>query len=237
MDRIDKPTHSGSSFRGARWFQAGVCGALLLWALGSMAETFQNYDQVVASPLPRDVLWHVIARDGKSKNYTDLIPLDGGTVGIAHFATGGLGALYANMDTDKYFAKSRDTMRKQFAADCRPAGKTGNDTGWGCYSKPWWKQGMQNFLHSDDSKDVQHKAWTQLMEPVIKGALNHDWRSERALAIALSIANSLGAAGFSHLANQYGWNAEKTLAAYAQRSDHTQRRKEALDKQFPPTPL
>ncbi len=39
----------------------------------------------------------VIARGGKSKNFTDVIALDGGTVGVAHFAAGGLGALYDSM--------------------------------------------------------------------------------------------------------------------------------------------
>ena len=127
-------------------------------------------------------------------------------------------------------------MRNHFAADCRPEGKKGNDTGWGCYSQSWWKQGMRNFLNSDDSKEVQHRAWAQMMKPVINKALSHSWKSKRELATALSIANSLGARGFSRLANQHGWDAEKTLAAYAQRSAHAQRRKDALDEQFPQMP-
>lgn len=216
-----------------RWCRLCLGCGLALSSIASYGESFHSYDQVAASSLPQNVLWHVIAREGQSKNYTDLIPLDGGTVGIAHFAKGGLGNLYSNMDTEKYFSKSRETMRSHFADDCRPQGKQGNDTGWGCYSKPWWKHGMLEFLRSDDSKAVQHKAWAQMMKPVITNALSHEWQSERQLAIALSIANSLGATGFSRLAEQQAWDAEKTLAAYAQRSDHTKRRKAALDKHFP----
>jgi hypothetical protein len=219
-----------------RWYRFGFGCTLVLCSLTSTAESFQNYDQVAASSFPQNVLWGVIAREGRSKNYTDLIPLDGGTVGIAHFAKGGLGNLYSNMDTERYFSRSRQTMRSNFAADCRPPGRQGNDTGWGCYSKPWWRQGMLDFLNSDNSKAVQHKAWAQMMEPVINDALSHSWQSERQLAIALSIANSLGASGFSQLAEQQGWDAENTLAAYARRSDHTKRRKEALDQHFPKEP-
>lgn len=232
MDNIDMPNPKRLITK-VLWYRFGLGCTIVLWSLTSTAESFQTYDQVATSSLLQNVLWRVIAREGRSKNYTDLIPLDGGTVGIAHFAVGGLGTLYANMDTDKFFSKSQEIMRSHFTADCRPPGKQGNDTGWGCYSKPWWKQGMRNFLNSDSSQDVQHKAWAQMMEPVINNALSHSWQSERQLAIALSIANSLGATGFSRLAKQQGWDAEKTLAAYAQRSAHTQRRKDALDEHFP----
>ncbi|WP_447759608.1 hypothetical protein [Pseudomonas moraviensis] len=215
------------------YLRIGVGGAILVWTMILCAQTFQNYDQVIESLLPKDVLWKVIAREGKSKNYTDFISLDGGTVGIAHFATSGLGALYKNMNTSKYFSKSQEDMLKYFTADCRPEGKHGNDTGWGCYSKQWWNQGMRDFLNSNESRQVQDRAWAQMMQPVITRALSHDWQSERELAIALSIANSLGSSGFSRLADQNAWDAEKVLADYAKRSDHTRRRKEALDEHFP----
>jgi hypothetical protein len=207
--------------------------AAAFWAAMAVCQTFENYEDVAASPLPAKVLWHVIARDGKSKNYTDLIPLDGGTVGIAHFATGGLNALYDTMDTDKYFGKSKGTMRQHYSSACRPPGKKGNDTGWGCYSQKWWEEGMAAFLKSDESRGVQHRAWAQLMQPAIRNVLAHKWQSEREIAIALAIANSLGASGLDQLATKQHWDAENTLDAYAQRSDHTQRRKEALDETFP----
>lgn len=196
-------------------------------------QSFSSYDEVIQSLLPQNVLWHVIARDGKSKNYSDLLPLDGGTVGIAHFAKGGLNALYENMDTNKYFGKDRETMRQHYSKACRPAGKEGDDTGWGCYSQTWWNEGMKKFLEADESKDIQRRAWAQLMTPVIKNALTHTWQSERQLAIALSIANSLGATGFNQLAAKEQWDAEKSLNSYAQISDHAKRRRDALNQTFP----
>ncbi|WP_125829057.1 hypothetical protein [Pseudomonas sp. v388] len=199
----------------------------------SFSQTFSSYEDVALSSLPENVLWHVIARDGKSKNYSDLLPLDGGTVGIAHFAKGGLNALYDNMDTNKYFGKDGATMRQQYSTTCRPAGKKGDDTGWGCYSQKWWNEGMRKFLETNESKDIQHRAWAQLMKPVIKDALAHKWQSGRQLAIALLIANSLGAAGFNRLATKEQWDAEKSLNAYAQTSDHTKRRRDALNQTYP----
>jgi hypothetical protein len=158
----------------SRNMMASLAGlAASLWATVSVCQTFAKYEDVVASPLPQNLLWHVIARDGKSKNYTDLIPLDGGTVGIAHFATGGLNQLYDAMDTDKYLGKPKQTMRQHYSSACRPAGKKGNDTGWGCFSQKWWKDGMTKFLNSAESRDVQHQAWAHLMQPVIKNALLH----------------------------------------------------------------
>lgn len=199
----------------------------------SIGAEFQDYDQVAASRLPDDVLWFIIARNGRSKNYEDLIALDGGTVGIAHFAVGGLEQLYANMDTQKYFSKSQQIMRSNYAAGCRPPGRKGNDTGWGCFSQQWWHQGMRNFLRSRDSKKIQRRAWLQLMKPAINEALNHDWRSDRELAIAISIANSKGTTGLTRLANKHEWDAEKTLEEYGAYSEHTKRRKQALDEMFP----
>jgi hypothetical protein len=175
----------------------------------------------------------VIARDGRSKNYNDLLALDGGTVGIAHFATSGLAPLYDQMDTIKYFGKSEDFMKRDHSAKCRPPGRSGNDTGWGCYSKIWWRDGMQKFLDSKESKEVQDKAWILMMKPVIKTALSHGWNSQRDMAIALSVANSLGETGFIKLAENNDWIAERTISAYAKRSDHTTRRKQALDNFFP----
>lgn len=179
-----------------------------------------------------DVLWKVISREGVSKKYTHIIPLDGGTVGIAHFAVGGLGELYQHMDTQKYFGKSKQEMIDNYSNSCRPFGKSGNDTGWGCYSKPWWREGMERFLNSSESKKVQDKAWFEKMKPVISNALSHGWNTKRQIAIALGIANSKGAGGFNSLATKHNWDPEKTLQAY-NTSDHYQRRVDAINKHFP----
>jgi len=198
--------------------------------------SFSSYTDVVSSEVPATVLQRVIARDGKSKTYTDLLPLDGGTVGIAHFAVGGLSSLYREMDTQRFFAKPADEMIAKYSSGCRPPGKSGNDAGWGCFSQAWWHQGMAAFLSSEDSKTVQNKAWARMMKPTIEAALAHGWTTPRQLGIALSIANSLGSGGFQKLAGSLKWEAEPTLEAYAGRSPHTARRRDALNSVYPATP-
>lgn len=201
----------------------------------ALAQTpvLKTYDEVVASDVPSTVLLRVIARDGKSKSYSDLIPLDGGTVGIAHFAVGGLASLYQEMDTEKFFSKSREDMIAKYSAACRPAGKSGNDTGWGCYSQAWWHKGMTSFLASEDTQSIQNRAWTRLMKRTIDSALAHGWTQPRQLAIALGVSNSLGSGGFQKLAASKAWDAEATLAAYAAASDHKARRRDAIDRVYP----
>ena len=137
---------------------------VVLWIIGALAwaspwqpieaaaaRQYSSYEDVVSSGLPQAVLIKVIARNFKSKTYTQLVPLDGGTVGIANFAAAGLGALYGEMDTQKYFGKSAAEMVTDYSAKCLLSGKRGkNDTGWGCYSKGWWRNGMSRFLASPE---------------------------------------------------------------------------------------
>lgn len=193
----------------------------------------QSYKDALDSGLISKILDKVISREGQSKRYTDVLPLDGGTVGIAHFAVGGLAELYANMDTVKYFGKSKDEMIKNYSTLCRPSGKSGNDTGWGCYSKQWWKEGMTKFVNSGDSKKVQDYTWALKMKPVIEKAISNKWNTQRQIAIALGIANSVGASGFSSLASKNGWDSEKTLKAYTGSNEHRMRREEAINEFFP----
>lgn len=195
--------------------------------------TFKSCNDVVTSDLLSTVLQRVIARDGKSKKYTDLLPLDGGTVGIAHFAVGGLAELYRQMDTEAFFRKSREEMIQNHSAACRPEGKAGNDTGWGCFSQDWWRDGMSAFLASEGNQEAQDRAWTSMMKPVIERALGHGWRDRRSLAIALGVANSVGAGGFTALAEREGWRSEDVLEAYVGTSEHRQRRRQAIDEHFP----
>ena len=194
---------------------------------------YESYDSVVQSGLIGEVLVQVISRAGKSKRYMDLIPLDGGTVGIAHFAVGGLASLYRQMDTEKYFARSKQEMIEKYSSACRPRGKSGNDNGWGCYSKDWWRKGMAEFLSSSDSRAIQNAAWASMMKPVLEKVISKGWTSARQIAIALGIANSMGAGGFEALASRRGWDAEATLRAYVGSNAHRQRREEAINDAFP----
>lgn len=195
--------------------------------------TYGSYAEVAASDVPGTALLKVIARDGKSKRYDDLLPLDGGTVGIAHFAVGGLAPLYRQMDTKKYFNKTPAEMVSGFSAGCRPTGQSGDDTGWGCFSKPWWRDGMKAFLASEESRRVQNDAWTAMMRPVIELALSNGWTDARSIAISLGIANSLGKGGFASLAKRHQWKAEQVLVAYVGSDEHRRRRQQALDANFP----
>lgn len=79
----------------------------------------------------------------------------------------------------------------------------------------WWKEGMEAFLQSPASPAAQDAAWVEMIKPVIENALTHGWTDERRIAIALGIANSVGAAGFASLAGKQAWKAEATLIAYA----------------------
>ncbi len=208
--------------------------ALTIYLINKNKKTMKvtSYEDAEKSGLIGDVLYKVISREGQSKKYTDLIPLDGGTVGIAHYAVGGLAELYSHMDTMKYFGKSQQEMINNYSTKCRPSGKSGNDTGWGCYSQTWWRDGFKKFLASSDSKKIQDKAWSLKMKGAIEKAISKGWNTPRQIAIALGISNSRGTSGFITMATNNNWDAEKTIKAYV-KDDHTQRRKDAIDNFFP----
>jgi hypothetical protein len=219
----------------SRWLVAltSIAGSLTTVTAVAAERTFDSYAAVAESDVPATVLLKVIAREGKSKRYDDLLPLDGGTVGIAHFAVGGLAPLYRHMDTKKYFDKTSGELIHGFSTACRPKGHSGNDTGWGCFSKPWWRNGMKAFLSSEESQQVQNDAWADTMQPVIKLTLSKGWHDARSIAIALGIANSVGRGGFASLAAAQRWNAEQVLDAYVGTNEHRRRRRQALDASFP----
>jgi len=125
-------------------------------------------------------------------------------------------------------------MVSKYSANCRPSGKAGNDTGWGCYTKPWWRDGMDKFLHSPESVEMQNRAWLTMMQPVIEAALRQGWKDPRSLAIALGIANSMGSGGFENLAGEQKWRPERVLSAYVGNDAHRTRRRDALNATFPP---
>ncbi len=178
----------------------------------------------------------VIARGGKSKNFDHLLPLDGGTVGIAHYAARGLNHLYNEMGdelTKKYFGKTVEELKR---IDCRgttPSGK--NDNGTGCYSKDWWKKGMLEFLKDPNTKKIQQDAWNKNYGDKAKeyadGKSGKGWNSERSWAIAAGIKNSTGMSGLrKHGANK---DPEEALVSYAGSNKHRIRRARAINTVFP----
>ncbi|TGR83835.1 hypothetical protein EN866_33730 [Mesorhizobium sp. M2D.F.Ca.ET.223.01.1.1] len=229
--------HGNSKLRLAAVRTTLIASALVATAwcrAEAAAETFDSYAAFAQSSVPQDILWKVLARNGKSKNYTQVFALDGGTVGIANFAVGGLANLYKLMDTQKYFGRSREEMIDNYSDKCRPGKHKGNDTGWGCYSQKWWREGMVQFVNSPESHDIQNKAWLTQMRPTVELALQHGWNDSRSLAIATGVANSIGGGGFSELAKKYGWRAEEVLSGYVGKNDHRKRRRDAINAAFPP---
>lgn len=202
----------GSSFGGP----PGGGGGPMLTSAQSCGDT---------EPAPADwaetTLYHVISKKGKSKKYTDVIALDGGSIGIAHWADSGLHSLYKAMgDTvsQKYFGRSVSQLRsftkqKNHCKGTTPMGE--NDNGTGCYSTGWWKSGMQKFTASPESKRIQTATWmSSKAGPGSAAAKAQGWVTGRQFAIAAGISNSLGVGGFTKLARLAGWDAEKTLLGY-----------------------
>lgn len=157
----------------------------------------------------------VIADHCRSKRYTDMLALDGGTVGIMHFASGSLRTLYRHMDVDRYFGPHGRRIPK------RP------------YGQSWWRAGMRRFLYSRESRMVQQRAWKAYVTPALRAALAHGWSTDRELAIAAGVANSLGPVGFVRLARWRRWNPEDTLRYYAKMTSHKERRRLRINREFP----
>ncbi|MCS6913840.1 MAG: hypothetical protein RMK29_01655 [Myxococcales bacterium] len=197
--------------RRARW-EGGVCG----WGMSMPGFSIAGH-RFTPQWLDR-TLHGVIANRCHSKTYRDLSSLDGGTVGIAHFASGSLRTLYQYFNTARYFGAHARNIPD------RP------------YRFAWWREGMRRFLRSAESRSAQQRAWRAYITPALAAALRHGWQSDRELAIAASVANSLGAWGFQQLAQQNDWDAERTLRSYARLSEHKERRRQRLDREFPLRP-
>lgn len=200
---------------------------LIIYYMSKQIKSYQNitsYKQAKDSGFIIDVLIKVISRDFASKKYTDIISLDGGTVGIAHFAVGGLASLYPFINCQKYFGKSESEMISKYSTLC----KTNS-----CYNLGWWKQGFINFLNSPESKTQQNAAYINKVKGVVEYAIGKGWVTQRQLAIAIGISNSVGESGFKSLAEKNGLDAEKTLTAYVGSDAHRIRRQEAINKNYP----
>lgn len=157
----------------------------------------------------------VIADHCRSKTYRDLYALDGGTVGISHFASGSLRTLHRHMDARRYFGWDAEDIPD------RP------------YRLGWWRAGMRRFLASPEARAVQQRAWRAYITPVLRLALQRGWRTDRHLAIAAGIANSLGPLGFRRLASRAYWLPERTLFSYARLTAHKDRRRLRINREFP----
>jgi hypothetical protein len=164
------------------------------------------------------------------KRWDDVFPLDGGTVGIGHFASDGLPKLYDVM-TDDDVRETGMTVAELKSIDCKSKH---------CYNNiPGWKESMKRFTSNRANQGKQLKAWLNVTalpsEDEIKGfgKRGKRWQNDRGRAIAYGIANSMGAPAMGRLAKRNKLDPEKSLADYRSRSGHNDNRAEKIDKFFP----
>lgn len=171
---------------------------------------------------------HIEGRGCRGKRYTDVIDLDSGTIGIAHFAAGGLGKVYKEMDTEKYFGRSERDMVNNYTD--RKSGASKNQ---------WWLDGFRKWVNDRSNDKVQDRIFREARQKSINYAKEEGgWNTDRQFAIAAGIGNSYGDKGFRDKARRYDWDAEKILNAYVYKfgnefSNHKNKRKKQIDKWFP----
>lgn len=184
----------------------------------------------------RDVLYGVISSENgggtsctnlsgsgcSGKRYTDVLLLDSGTVGIAHFAAGGLCRLYKKIDTYEYFGRSEDDMCDNYAD--RDSGASNND---------WWINGFQRWTSESKNNSVQDQTFAESRQSAVDSAIENGWTTNRQMAIAVGVSNSFGNSGFRTRASNADWNAEELLNWYGSLSEHKNRRKLQINKHFP----
>tara|TARA_R100000900_G_scaffold141983_1_gene123422 strand:+ start:718 stop:1431 length:714 start_codon:yes stop_codon:yes gene_type:complete len=159
---------------------------------------------------------------GSGKDFTDITSLDGGTVGICHFAASGLCNLYKAMDTQKYFGRSASEMCNNWAR---------KDSG--AYDQSWWRDGMKKFLNNPNNNNLQIEVCKGSRVKAINDAKPKGWETDREWAIAAGFSNSYGNAGFRKYANIHNWDAESLLSWYGTQSSHKGRREFMVNKWFP----
>jgi|TARA_R110002020_G_scaffold138910_1_gene309465 hypothetical protein len=185
----------------------------------------------ISSDWKKKTLIDVISGGGKSKKFDDVIPLDGGSVGIAHWAAGGLKGFIRDTGAPEPTGGVKD------CSDNIASGVNASPDNPGCYyedsgEKSNWVSKMKSWLSSNKDKQIAHWEKTKADKPAAL-VKTKGWNTSRQMAIAAGISNSLGTGGFKDLASKNGWDPEKTLNAYAGMSDHKQRRKDRIDKVFP----
>jgi len=162
------------------------------------------------------------------KRYKDVLCLDSGTIGIGHFASGGLEKVYKAMDTQKYFGRSESEMINNYA-----------DRNSGAANNEWWLEGFRRWVNEPGNAELQDKLFRQSRQSAVDSAKANGWETDREFAIAVGVSNSLGNGGFNTKASERGWDAEKLLKEYQHDFDdydvstHRTNRAKAIDKWFP----
>ncbi len=169
---------------------------------------------------------NIYSKGCSGKRYTDVLYLDSGTIGIAHWASGGLCKIYKSMDTQKYFGRSQEEMCKNYAS--KTSGASNND---------WWIKGFQRWVR-ETPKSVQDNLFIESRQPAVDEAIKNGWKTDRELAIAVGVANSYGNSGFIQRAKNRNWDSERIINEYVNKfgagfSNHKNKRKKQIDKWFP----
>ena len=191
-----------------------------------------------------EVLYKAIADEGRSKDYTDVKPLNGGIIGIAHWTGRTLTHVYDMIQdtpggTVLYLGKSREAL-KSFESECKDLN---------CYEFDWWKSGMDKWVQTPKAKELQISKWAEKYgKPTDKFiASKSNWYpTMRARAIAAGIRNSAGGGGLNKYSDNGKLGPEQTLANYAadhipnrtygtegEHSAHYGRRRDRINKYFP----
>ncbi len=180
------------------------------------------------------------------KMFNDLVALDSGTVGIAHWAAGGLSKLYQAIDCQTYFGKSLSELKRNYAH------KKSN-----AYSHLWWRVGFKKWFENEPkNKMIQQRVWRASRQGAVQWAIAMGWKTNRALAISCAISNTQGNGGFKMLSKgthpDYDWPAfryldnshEEAIKGYIHKfslkrleenniSGHRSRRLDQINKWFP----
>ena len=208
--------------------KAGSSAGGCAWNKGTPAKISPDWKQ--------KTLIDVISGGGKSKKFDDVIPLDGASIGIAHWAAGGL---------ERFLKDNPDAPQPPGGArDCRDteggkisSGKNASPSKPGCFLEPGtkkpnaWVSKIKKWLGANKQKQVDHWNKTKADKPAAL-AKTWGWNTSRHMAIAAGISNSLGTGGFQKLAKANGLHPEKTLSAYGAMSDHKKRRQDRINKFF-----
>jgi len=168
----------------------------------------------VSSGTIKDVIWKIIAREGKSKDYEDFDKDNRNKtfIGILHFTGSGLKRLYKKMGntiTQHYFGKSVDQMIEEIPTYLiwEEAEDFNN------YRNQWKK-----FLSSNQSQFIQDETAYERFSSALE---NTPFTSPREIAIGISIHNS-SPAQLKKLGEEHQWDGEKMLRDYCKHQCETQ---------------
>ena len=147
----------------------------------------------------------IIMSGARGKNFTDIVRTDCGAHGFAHFQPpNGLGI----EELEHY---------EEMDVDC-----------WFYHDD--WRGSITEILYSPDSWAIQVEAWRRNAHRAARSAKRSGWGGVE-LAVAASIANSTGAAGFRRLARRASWCVEGVIDEYLEQrpnSGHRARRAERM---------